>query len=249
MSNEEQATTKFNNSILCEIRPAYFRFLYPHYMSKFNKELKKYNTYSLLNFGKSFRDICDSMSPTEEEKVVIETHKRHSYFLDNMSVVNRTSLYMRRAIKLIEKFVDKGSDVFDYHILTKDGVELDDDKLTAMKLIIDEYKSFKQGIRHDIPNSIDNIEAFIAYLRKKCILEISSNEEELVNYAVELTYGNNNADISFVWKMFPDGILTNIIAKSDGKITFPIADPDGDIEYLWSRYSLKQYDIEELYEK
>ena len=249
MSNEEQEITKFNNSILCEIRPAYFRFLYPHYMSRYNKELKKYNTYTLLNFGKPFKEMCDRLYQTEEELVIIKSHKRHSYFLDNKSVVNRTSEYMRKMISRIEKYVDKDSSIFDYHILTKDGVELDETKLNIMRSIIDEYKSFKQGIRHDIPNSIDNIESFLAYLRKKCILEVSSNEEELVNYAVALTYENNNSDIAFVWKMFPDGILTNIMAKSDGKIVFPMADPEGDIEYLWSHYSLKQYDIEELYEK
>ena len=57
MTSEEAYRWDFNNKILCNVRPAYFRFLYPHYMNRYNKEIKKYNIYSRLAFNKSFIEI------------------------------------------------------------------------------------------------------------------------------------------------------------------------------------------------
>ena len=94
----------------------------------------------------------------------------------------------------------------------------------------------------------DNLDAFIAYLRKKAYLEISSNDSELATYAVMITYGGEISKVDFPWKMFPQGIIQNIIENSDNTIKIPVADENGDIEYLWNKYSMKEYSLEELYE-
>ncbi len=69
MSKEEKEKQEFYNKILCEVRPAFFRFLYPHYMAKYNKEIKKYNIYSHLKFLKDFITIIQEKEKTEEEEI------------------------------------------------------------------------------------------------------------------------------------------------------------------------------------
>lgn len=247
MSAEERAKYQFNNSILCEVRPAFFRFLYPHYMTRYNKEIKRYDIYSRINFGISLLELIQKKNRTPEEERVIENYKKHSFFLDNKSVVNNISRHMRTALGLITKRSTKLSQDFDYEILKNGEFELNVYGLSQMKSYLQEYKSFKKGVRHDLANAYENIDAFIAYLRKKCVATISSNESELADYAVEVTYGDEVSMVEFAWRMFPTGILENIIKNSHGIISLPVPDENGDIEYLWNKYKMEDFSLEEIY--
>jgi hypothetical protein len=247
MTPEEKVKWEFNNRILCDIRPAFFRFLYPHYMSRYNKEIKKYNIYSHLMFKKSFAEILRSRDRAKEQNEMVAEYKDRSFFLDNNSVVNRISRYMRANLSLIGKYTTKSSKDFDYTLLQSEEHGFSEEKLKKMEAALQEYKAFKQNMRHDLNNSYPNLDSFIHYLRKKCSFEISSNDSELADYAIEVTYGKEKAMVDFAWKMFPDGIFQNIILKSSGNIQMPIQDDNGDIHYLWSRYSIKEFSLEELY--
>lgn len=249
MTVEEKEKWKFNNSILCEIRPAFFRFLYPHYMSRYNKEIKKYNVYAHLLFNKSFDEINKSIIKTPEEIKMVESYNWHSFFLDNNSVINNLSRYMRTNLGLIGKYSSKSSQDFDYTVLIDSECELNAYGITQMKSYLQEYKAFKRGAHHDLSNSYDNLDAFMAYLRKECYSTISTNEVELANYAIEITYNGEASMVEFAWKMFPNGILQNIMKSSSGVIKFPIEDPNGDIEYLWNRYSMKEVCLEDTHEE
>jgi len=246
-SAEDIKLIEFYNSIVCEIRPSFFRFLYPHYMSRYNKELKKYNLYSNLYFGKSFAEISKTKNKTNEEIKFVESYIKNSFFLDNNSVVNKISRYMRGKAGLIGKFSRKSSKNFDYRILKNDSEKLNPYGLVKMKDYLQEYKAFKKGMRHDLANSYPNMDSFMSYLRKECFLNISSNESELTDYAVEVTYGGEMSMVEFAWKMFPGGILRNILVNSSGIIKIPVVDDYGDVQYLWKTYSFKEYDLEDIY--
>ena len=53
--------------------------------------------------------------------------------------------------------------------------------------------------------------------------------------------------VEFAWKMFPGGMLENILMNSSGIIKFPVLDEHGDIEYLWKTYSFEEYNLEDIY--
>lgn len=247
MTPEEKEKWIFNNRILCEVRPAFFRFLYPHYMTRYNKEIKKYNIYSHLVFKKDFIDIFTKTNKTEEENNLIEQYKWNSFFLDNGSVVNSISRYMRGTLGMVDKYSSKNSRLADYtSLLNKEVKEIDTYKLEKMKEYLQHYKSFKRGMWHDLENAYDNLDAFVAYLKKECYSNISSNESELATYAVHATYGNELSMVEFAWKMFPSGLLENIQTNSNGTIKFPVPDPDGEIEYLWNRYTMSEISLEDI---
>jgi hypothetical protein len=248
MTDEEKEKWEFNNRILCEIRPAFFRFLYPHYMAKYNKEIKRYNLYSCMNFGKTFEEIIKSNHQTKEEKEIVESYKKHTYFLDNNSVVNNISRYMRANVGLVSKYSTKESKMFDYKILMDSEHKLNIYGITQMKRYLDKYKSFKKGLRNESTSMYESLNSFLDYLRKECESSISQNESELANYAIEVTYGNEISMVEFAWKMFPDGILQNIIKNSSGIIKIPVPDENGNIEYLWNKYSIAEYKLDEIYE-
>jgi len=249
MTPEEAYKWDFNNRILCNVRPAYFRFLYPHYMSKYNKEIKKYNIYSHLAFKKSFAEILRNKDNSYEQEIMIKEYKQHSYFLDNHSVVNHISRYMRANLSLIGRYTTRSAKDFDYTILQNKENDLKQENIIKMSNCLQEYKTFKKGMRHDLNNSYSNLDSFIHYLRKKCVNEITTNESELADYAIEITYGNEKSMVEFAWRMFPDGILENITRTSSGIIKMPIQDDYGKIEYLWNKYTIKEFELGDLYEK
>ena len=247
MTEEEKAKWNFNNRILCEIRPAYFRFLYSHYMTKWNKEVKRYNIYSHLMFKKSFEDVCVSPHRTNEENRMIENYKWNSFFLDNNSVVNKISRYMRTTLALVGKYSVKESKGFDYSTLMGEFT-IDQEMVNKMSLYLQQYKTYKRGMWHDLENAFENLDLFVEYLRKKCSETISSNDSELATYAVLCTYGKDTSAIDFAWKLFPEGIIQNITVNSDIKMTVPIEDKNGKIEYLWNNYTLEEFSPKEVYE-
>jgi hypothetical protein len=248
MTPEEAEKWTFNNKILCSIRPAYFRFLYSHYMSRYNKEIKKYNIYSHLAFRKSFVEILRSDKRTEEQEKIVKEYNERSFFLDNNSVVNRISRYMRANLGLIGKYSTKSSKDFNYGLLKNENHILTTDNIEKMYSYLQEYKTFKKELRHNLTNSYSSLDSFIHYLRKQCEKNISTNESELADYAVEITYGGETAMVEFAWKMFPDGILENITLKSTGIIQMPIQDDYGNINYLWSNYVIREFQLGDLYE-
>jgi hypothetical protein len=249
MTPDEIAKWEFNNKILCKVRPAFFRFLYPHYMTRYNKEIKKYNIYSHLAFKKSFGDILKSRSRTEEEQRMVDEYKERSFFLDNNSTVNRISRYMRANVGLIGKYSTKTSRDFDYTILQNQNNILTQENITRMNGYLQEYKTFKKTLRNNLITSYANLDVFISYLRKQCVANISTNEAELADYAIEVTYGGEVGMCEFPWKLFPEGLLDNIIQKTTGIIKMPIQDDlNGNIEYLWNKYSIKEFELGDLYE-
>ena len=247
MTPEETEKWTLYNKIVCNIRPAYFRFLYSHYMTRYNKEIKKYNVYTHMMLKKSFSDILKTRNRTPEEEEIVQMYKKSSYFLDNNSTVNRISRYMRANVGLIGKYSMRSSKNFNYTVL-QGNFELDPGQIVRIREYLDEYKAFKKNMRFD-PSPYSNLDAFVSGLRKKCYANISTNEAELASYAVEVAYGGKSTMQEFPWKMFPNGIIENIMEKSNGIIRMPIEDPYGEIEYLWNRYTIKEFSLGDLYEK
>jgi hypothetical protein len=217
-------------------------------MSRYNKELKRYNIYTHLILGKSFDEIYQAKTRTPAEKEIVDNYKRHTFFLDNNSVVNKISRYMRANAGLIDKYSTKISKDFDYNIFINKTYPINPVELLEMKNYLREYKAFKRGLRNDLTNSYENLDAFIAYLRKQCLTNLSSNESELVNYAIEATYGDEISMTEFCWRLFPETLLQNIMANSSEEIYLPVKDDGGKIEYLWEHYSMCKFLPEELYE-
>jgi hypothetical protein len=247
MSPEEKEKQEFYNKIVCEVRPSFFRFLYSHYMTKYNKEIKKYNTYCTWVFGKKFSEVMASTSRTPEEEEIVNQYKKHSFFLDNESTVNKVSHYMRMKSGLIGKFSKNLSLTFNYELLKDTEIETNVYAISRMKVYLQEYKTFKRGLWKDLEHVYSNIDSFVEHLRKECFTNISSNEAELANYAIEITYGDEVSMAEFCWKMFPQGLLQNLIKNSSGTVQFPMQDDNGPIEYLWNRYSIQEFTLEDLY--
>lgn len=248
MTPEEVAEAEFNNKIVCEKRPAFFRYLYTHYMTRYRKEIRRYNIYSYLTLGKSFEDFYKSGAETEEEQKLIDQYKKYSYFIDNASVMNMVSTKINSKKYMVNRYSLSETKKFDYTILMNREMSIQDDNLRKMEEYMEEYRNFKLQLREGKKLPYSSIESFASHLRKKAYNSISSNESELATYAIQLTYGGKITMVEFPWKVFSSGILENLINNTDETPKVPVVDPDGDITYLWGRYKMIEIPLEALYE-
>ena len=154
---------------------------------------------------------------------------------------------MRTNLGLVDKFSAKETREYDFRVL-QSGKPLNPVLVSKMKALLQEYKSFKKGIRKNLKNSYTNIDSFISYLRKECENEISSSHSDLADYAIEVTYGDEVSMVEFAWKMFPEGIIENLLETNNGIVRMPVPDNSGEITYLWNTYSIKEFDVKDVYE-
>ena len=87
-------------------------------------------------------------------------------------------------------------------------------------------------------------------LKSAMIKNISSNEDELSDMCVLLTYSvHPNYKKDFAWDLFGDIIIKNIINNTDGIAHMPVKDNNGTVEYLYSKYGFIELDLKEPLEE
>ena len=118
-------------------------------------------------------------------------------------------------------------------------------KKDVIRNLCEDYYSEKAKFRKGINKSFNNIDQYAGYLRDKAS-EYFKNSEEIANYVVEICYlEDNGKNKSFAWNVFGTYLIDNLIknSKDKCKITIPMKDKNGDIEYLFNKYSLKEVDL------
>jgi len=248
------AQVSFENSIIIEKRPYYFRYLYSDYARRYKNHFDNYNIHSIIKFGVSLSSLLekDVFELTEEQFEFIENYYRYSFFMFYPSTMNRVCNKMEVGIK--ELRVDYKNGNFDYSILMADGFVANIGDIDRMRDLYKQYKKYKSEMHrlNDNKNSAyEGIEHFISYIRDSAYRIISTNIGELASLAVNVCYEKNpNASSEFAWKCFGDGIIQNIYDNKEDKIiTVPQRHENGDIKYLWRKYNFVDKTIgeEELF--
>lgn len=234
----------FNNSLLIEKRPYFFRYIYNDYNRKYLREIKVYDDYCLTKFGKRIKELLneDINDLNVEEKEIVQEFYKYSFFLYNPSLMNSICNYMEKNIKL-EIRESKKVD-FDWKLL------INDDKTNYVKVmlmieIIGKYKRFKKDKKmSDDLSYFSDFDIYIDFLRNTCFSLISNNICELASIAVYCSYKLKKGPLDFAWRLFPEGIIQNLIANTNAAtISIPIKDDNGDIEYLWKKYAMKEFEL------
>lgn len=250
MPKKELEIASFNNSILIDKRPQFMQHLYPNY----GKEYRQYCIdYDLLAQAK-FKLFLDELLTTDfyeldtAKKVFIEEFHKYNPLLNTTCEVNNISNYMQKKIKEIN---------FGAKLLWEDKM-LDNMKKTDIKVheklkedyilsLHNKYKSGKRSfgsIKNEDGSRLQTIDQYNKVIRQES-LKISDNFGELAHYAIAICYLRSEHDNKdFVWSIFGNGIIENLIDNSKNKIfEIPFLDNDGDIEYLGKRYKRKEIKI------
>lgn len=229
MSDEEKQQAEFNNLIVCEKRPLFFRYLYSNYNRDYVRHLGNYDNYSWAKFGFGLDELLTKDELNEYQDRIVKNYHRFNPLLESGSLMNKISLYMQEKVKQIRQN-NKGIK-FDYKYLLGES-KLGEEELFKLKKLHEKFRFHKQKISE---NECDTVEQYMMLLRKEA-LGISSNVKELIISAL-------NMDSKFAFQVFGNDIVDILVRLKRGIINIPVLDGEGGIEYLGRRYSIKNEKI------
>lgn len=248
MSQEKIDETNFNNSIRIKKRPYFFRYRYSDYNKRYKNYNNTYENFCQTNLGKSLEETLKNPE-TEEENNIIEKYHKYSPLLDSNCIMNCISHHMEKNVKIIKYDMRKKTKEDHSYLLKTKYIETDETKLKKIILLHKEFKAGKRTFANarnkDGKRIYNTAEQYCKYIRSKAFM-ISGNAQELANLAVDVCYKINSSDSkSFVWSVFEEGVLQNILENKQKECFIPlINESGGDISYLGKRYSLQKIDIE-----
>lgn len=251
VSDEERKQRKFENSIVINKRPYFMRWVYSAYNRKYLEFRKKYSKDSHMRFDKELdlllnqKSNCDKLS--EEEISFLNDYAQYNPLIETDCLMNKISWHIESKIKQLKiSLYNKPTEEI---ILILKNKNIITDKKKYKKLY-DLYKIYKSGKRNfsNIDSGSESfkfrtIEQYNKYIRLKAS-EISSNGSELANMAVDICYVIHPTDNkNFVWQIFGDEIIENIILNKQEFCSVPFRDKGGTIDYLGDKYSMFNIEI------
>ena len=116
----------------------------------------------------------------------------------------------------------------------------DFNKIQIIKDLADDYFAEKSKFKKGLNKDYVNIDQYSKVLREKAFTYFE-DDEELANYVIEVCYIQRyHQSKSFAWCVFGGQLLRNLMRNTSQPITIPMKDEDGDFEYLFNKYSLKE---------
>ena len=256
-NEEDDEELAFENSILIEKRPQFMQHLYQEYNRKYQRHFDNYNTYCIARFGTELESLLvrDTKELSDDEKMFLDKYFKYSPLLNTNCNMNRVNEYMQEEIKkIIHKANSISSDKEAILIrqLKSPDFDLNKVKLDKLHSIYKKYKSGKRNFgkieNDDGDKKFKTVEQYNKFILQES-LGISSDICELASLAVVICYELYPSDNkSFVWNIFGEGIIENLLRNNDNKIYIPFYTENGDIKWLGEHYSKKEIAINEPYD-
>ena len=252
-SEEIKKEKEFLNSICINQRVYFMRWLYPKYNVRFNNYYKSIDLIHVrTQFKKKLEDILnqykkDKSQLNEKEISFVNKYYALNPFLETDCVMNNVSNFMVNSIKEIKLEDFKKINEENILILKDSTINTDKEKLKKLYDLYKQYKKEKKNINKKNQQHYDynyeTVEQFNSYFRNLAN-NISSNGSELVNLAIDICYIIHPSDNkSFLWNVFGEDLIINIIKNKQDKIKVPFLDPKGSIDYLGNKYEMKIIEI------
>ena len=147
----DKQASDFEKSVTVTKRPYFFRYLYEHMNKRYNDEFNAYDNISKTIYRIGLKELLSLEMPTKDQKNLIEEYKKKTFFIDNLSIMNRVSHYMESVIKGLSKDKYEISKNFDYKkIISRENYKPSKNDLEKMQLLFREYKSLKKALRENL---------------------------------------------------------------------------------------------------
>lgn len=239
---EERVRKEFENKLIIEKRPEFMKYLYSHYMKDYNSFKDDFDKYCLIKLGKKYDELTEADKNSDIGKEIVEYYNKKNPLLETNGVMNRVSRYMQAQLKEIKTIgKDKNTEEL-FEKLYNADIPLDEIKLELLLEKRKDYDDFKK-LKQLKESEFSTYEQYYKFLRNDCLEKISSNMQELANLAIYICYKlNPNKPKNFCWDVFGSGIVDNLKEKNKNA-NVPCLDEKGDIEYLYSKYSMKKLDV------
>lgn len=234
---------KFYRAIVADKKPYFMRYIYPALMKQYNTYIKNTDRSALREFQMTVSEM--SQLPhnqlTERQKDFLRYYEARLPVGTGECVMNKIC---RRFEEEFDGYICKtlGRVRFDYTIM-KSGVEYSYSQMAAIKKLYEEYRKklqsyavFSRYERVDEDELVSTVSGMKEEFIRACDA-VCQNKSTLCDILLDLCYCRSVSK-RFVWDICPDAIIQNLLANNEWRISAPIVDPYGDIEYCGTKYSV-----------
>ena len=262
---ETDERMKFCNSIVADRKPYFFRYLYPICNSDYAKYQDDLDTDARTYLKIKLSDLLkkDKEELTAKEKEFLDDYYEYSPLIDYNGRMNKICHFMERSLKFT-KNVSRTSSELLQQMMFDSETQFRDEDIDLMNKYFKRYriekskkakgdhfreKSLKKYDVYDdgvlqetiVANSFDQ---YCSKLKREIIQSVDGDMNYIVDLAIYCCYIKTvSKPKSFVWDLFGNQIVKNIMDKSAGTISVPFLDEEGNLEYLGKRYSLMEVKI------
>ena len=252
-TEEDIARRDFNLRILADKKPYFMRYIYPAVMKDYNTYIKHTEDKCFALYAKLPEELKRDQNRSSDADEFLYYYTRRMPVSMNSCLMNRICLRFEDifGVKFRRKIAENP---FDYSIL-KGGLEYKASQRAAVaKLYAEHNKRMREHIarenscawaysRDGWEDRHENRNAFVQEFHRGA-LSLCSNSRQLCEIALDICYKKEGSK-HFVWDVCHTDILLNLLEKNDCLISYPVASPDGDIEFRGEKYVMKQKRCEE----
>ena len=245
--NMDDETKAFNLKVVADRKPYFMRYIYPALMKEYNAYVKNTNMKSICEFR---MPITELLQLSDDQ--LTEEQRRFIFYYWKRMPVGVHDCVMNRICRIVEEAFSTGNaeneHMFDYTIM-KSGASYHKDQYYAMEKLLKAYneKMSELSMRNDFcASNSDELSEYITHIQnefREKAAGISSNDEQFCDIILDLCYRKSGTK-QFAWDMAAGLIVKNLLVKNSNKLSYPIADPDGDITYMGDRYSMTMMEVE-----
>lgn len=267
-TEEEKARKKFYNSILADKKPYFFRYKYKQLSKDYNAYIKKTDQNARSHLYTTLEDLLEKekmesqgvSTLTEEEKTFLFYYRKNLPVIDSDCVMNKICKYIESIDFHIKQKIKTKQD-FDYKILLSDsGFEINkkiyEDIYNIIEKTFKEWEAILQDrektkydtslLPYACGTKTDKEFRYQSLMRD--LEEVTSNEEQLTNHLVYLFYvGKPSYSKATLWNLVGKQIYKNILNKKS-MVYYPVKDVNGDINFMFEKYSVRHISTESLKE-
>ena len=235
---------EFNLRIVADRKPYFMRYIYPQLSSTYNKYVKNADIKCVREFGMDVKELMalPESELTEEQKTFIWYQKRFIPVSMNDCIVNRICRKIEKEFDGLPMLKTSEED-FDVSIMKSDA-EYTKSQYYAVNALYKEHnkkareyslKATKQRMPTD--DYAAYYETMVKYFKQECE-HICSNDKSLCNIVIDLCYKSNGTK-QFVWDMVSNVIIDTLLEKNNCDVSYPIEDPNGDIQFRGRTFSMR----------
>lgn len=248
-SDEIIAKKNYNRTIITEKKPYFFKYVYSSDMAEMNKYNKANNEKSLMRFRLTLDELISKSDRNDDEQRFVDCY----YEKMPLGIAPCT---INKICYRIEDIFDNSNIMkpvydfnFDYTILKNPNATYNRQMYNKIKKIYERYRRevsdfMKKAKSERIKSDERQMQKYLLKEEfiKKCT-EICGNEDMLCNIVLDLCYTNSNNSKEFAWDICGDVIIKNLLKRSKYMVSYPILDPNGDIEFNGMNFSMTTTEI------
>lgn len=224
------------------------RYIYPDLAKQYNTYIGNTNRNAL----RSFNMTVDEMMELPFSKLTDE-QKNFLHYYDNGMPVGLSDCVMNKICRAFETefdgfFKGKRSSIYDYASMRNNEVQYTGRQYNAIQSLYNDYTNkvssytiFAKYERVDDDIAAQVLSNMKDELRRACEA-VCQNEDILCDIILDICYKRKSSK-RFAWDMCGHSIIHNMLANNGNKISFPVADDNGDIEFSGNRFSIIELEV------